>query len=324
MKAIVHTKYGSPDVLRLEEVEKPAPKKDEVLVKIHAASTNPYDWHSMRGSPVFVRFISGLLKPKNKFLGVDLAGQVEAVGPNVNRFNVGDEVFGMSRGAFLEYVSTREVNLVLKPPNLSFDEAAAVPTAGLTALQCLRDQGDIQSGQKVLINGASGGVGPFAVQIAKSFGADVTGVCSTRNVDIVRSIGANQVIDYTQEDFTQNGEPYDLILDNVGNRSLSEVKRILDPNGTYILNGYNLALMMRLMLQSRLSGSEGQRMINAALTRTNQSDLEYLRELLEAGEVVPVIDRRYPLSETPEAIRYLEKGHARGKVIITMGQEDNT
>ena len=276
----------------------------------------------MRAAPIFMRFISGLLKPKNNILGADIAGQVEAVGTNVKQFQAGDEVYGdISRRGFAEYVCVSEDKLVLKPANLSFEAAAAVPIAGLTALQCLRDQGQIQPGQKVLINGASGGVGTYAVQIAKYFGAEVTGVCSTRNVDMVRSIGADQVIDYVREDFTQNGHLYDLILDNVGNHSISDIKRILGPNGMYLLNGYSPALMVRLMLPS---GAGGQTMRSADVAKPNQSDLEFLKELLEAGNVVSVIDRVYPLSETPEAIRYLEEGHARGKVIISLEQFNKT
>ena len=318
MKAIVYTKYGPPDVLQLKEVQKPAPGDDEVLVKIHAAAANPLDWHFMRAAPFIMRFFSGLLKPKNKILGADIAGQVEAVGTNVKQFKAGDEVYGdISSRGFAEYVCVTEEKLVLKPANLSFDAAAAVPVAGLTALQCLRDQGQIQPGQKVLINGASGGVGTFAVQIAMYFGAEVTAVCSTGNVDMVRSIGAHKDIDYTGEDFTQNGQCYDLILDNVGNRSVSDIKRILGPNGTYLLNAYSPALMLKLILQSRNSNTGGQTMRNTGVEKANQSDLELLKELLEAGNVVSVIDRVYPLSEVPEAIRYLEEGHARGKAVIT-------
>ena len=325
MKAIIYTKYGPPDVLQFEEVEKPVPGDDEVLVKIHAAAANPLDWHFMRAAPFVMRFISGLLKPQNKILGADIAGVVEAVGPNVKQFQSGDEVYGdITRGGFAEYVCVPEDKVVLKPANVSFEEAAAIPVAGLTALQCLRDQGQIQPGQKVLINGASGGVGTFAVQIAKSFGAEVTGVCSTRNVDLVRSIGANQVLDYTSEDFTQNGPLYDLILDNVGNRSVADIKRILGPQGTYLLNGYSPALMLRLMLSSRKSKTGGQTLRISDVEKANPSDLEFLKGLLEAGPVVPVIDRRYPLKEVPEAIRYLEEGHARGKVVITMEHHNKT
>ena len=319
MKAIVYERYGPPEVLQLKEVDKPIPKDNEVLVKVHAASANPLDWHFMRATPFIMRFISGLLKPKNKILGADIAGQVEAVGKNVKQFQAGDEVYGdISRRGFAEYVCVTEDKLVLKPVNVSFSAAAAVPVAGLTALQCLRDQGQIRQGQKVLINGASGGVGTFGVQIAKSFGAEVTGVCSTRNVEMVRSIGADQIIDYTSEDFTQNGHLYDLILDNVGNRSFSDIKRILGPNGTYLLNGYSPVLMLRLLLHSAISKTSGQSMRNSSVEKANQSDLEFLKELLEADKVKPVIDRCYPLSETDEAIRYLEKGHARGKVVITL------
>ena len=321
MKAIIQNKYGAPDVLKLEEIQKPRPNDNEVLVKIRAAAANPLDWHFMRATPFVMRFISGLLKPKNKILGADIAGQVEAVGTSVKRFQEGDEVHGdISSGGFAEYVCVTEDKLVLKPVNLSFNEAAAVPIAGLTALQCLRDQGQIQPGQKVLINGASGGVGTFAVQIAKSLGAEVTAVCSTRNVDMVRSIGADQVIDYICEDFTQSGHFYDLILDNVGNRSVSDVKRILSPTGTYLLNAYSPVLMLRLMLQSGTSKTGGQTMRNSDVAKTNQNDLEFLKDLIEAGKVKPVIDRVYTLNEVPEAIRYLEEGHARGKVVITIGQ----
>jgi len=319
MKAIVYTKYGPPDVLQLKDVQKPAPGDNEVLVKIHAAATNPLDWHFMRAAPFIMRFFSGLLKPKNKILGADIAGQVEAVGTNVKRFQAGDAVYGdISSRGFAEYVCVTEEKLVLKPANLSFDAAAAVPVAGLTALQCLRDQGQIQPGQTVLINGASGGVGTFAVQIARYFGAEVAAVCSTGNVDMVRSIGADRVIDYTSEDFTQTAQLYDLILDNVGNRSFSDIKRILGPNGTYLLNAYSPALMLKLILQSKNSKTRGQTMRSSDVLKSNQSDLEFLKELLEAGHIVSVIDRVYPLREVAEAIRYLEGGHARGKVVITL------
>ncbi len=325
MKAIIYEKYGPPDVLQLKEVDKPVPEDNEVLVKVYAASANPLDWHFMRATPFVMRFVSGLRKPKNKILGADIAGQVEAVGKNVKQFQAGDEVYGdISRGGFAEYVCVTEDKLALKPANVSFNTAAAVPIAGLTALQCLRDQGQVRQGQKVLINGASGGVGTFAVQIAKSFGAEVTGVCSTRNIDMVRSIGADHVIDYTSEDFTQNGQLYDLILDNVGNRSFSDIKRILGPNGIFLLNGYSPALMLRLLLHSAISKTSGQIMRNSSVQKVNQSDLEFLKELLESGRIKPVIDRCYPLSQTAEAIRYLEEGHARGKVIITLEHDNKT
>ncbi|MEO1743302.1 MAG: NAD(P)-dependent alcohol dehydrogenase [Cyanobacteria bacterium J06629_9] len=321
MKAVTYTKYGPPEVLQLQSVHKPMPRDNEVRVKIHAAAANPLDWHFMRAAPFIIRFISGLLKPKtkNQILGADIAGQVEAVGTTVKQFKVGDEVYGaISRGGFAEYVCVTEEQLVLKPANLSFEQAAAVPIAGLTALQGLRDQGQIQPGQTVLINGASGGVGTFAVQIAKSFGAIVTGVCSAQNVDRVRSIGADQVIDYTCEDFTQSGQLYDLIFDNVGNHSIVEIKRILAPNGTYLLNAYAPTLMLQLMLRSGQSKSGGQTMRNTDVMKPNQADLEYLTALIEADKVISVIDKVYPLSEVADAIAYLETGHARGKVVITL------
>jgi NADPH:quinone reductase-like Zn-dependent oxidoreductase len=323
MKAIVYDNYGSPDVLKLEEVEKPAPKDDEVLVDVHAASANPLDWHLMRGEPFLARLEGGLLKPKNRRLGADLAGRVEAVGRNVKEFQPGDEVFGEvfenGLGGFAEYVAVREDALALKPANLSFEEAAAVPIAALTALQGLR-QGQIQAGQKVIVNGASGGVGTYAVQIAKSFGAEVTGVCSTRNLELVRSIGADRVIDYTREDFTRNGQPYDLILDAVGNRWLAEHRRALAPNGRCVIIGFtSLPKLFQAMFVGPLISRRGSQQLGLMQTvRTNKSQLLFIKELLEARKVVPVIDRRYPLIETDKAIRYLEEGHARGKVVITL------
>ncbi len=324
MKAIVCTKYGPPNVLQLQEVEKPSPKDDEVLVKVQAASVNPLDWHILRADPFIVRLMgSGLLKPKNEILGADIAGWVEAVGRNVKQFQSGDEVFGDifkgGMGGFAEYVCAPENLLVLKPDNITFEEAASVPVAALTALQGLRDYGQIQSKQKVLIHGASGGVGTFAVQVAKYFGAEVTGVCSTRNLDMVRSLGANQVIDYTQEDFTKNGQLYDLILAVAGDRSIFEYKNTLSPKGTWILvGGSSIAQMFAGMLLGSVISIFGSRNMGAMMTKANKEDLEFLKELLEAGKVKPVIDRRYPLSEVPEAIRYLEEGHAKGKVIITL------
>jgi len=316
MKAIVQTQYGPPDVLQLKEVAKPMPKDNEVLVKVKAASVNYSDWVYVRGKPLVARLMgSGLLKPKNMMLGADVAGRVEAVGRNVKQFRPGDEIFGdlsvCNWGGFAEYVSVPENALALKPANLTFEEAAAVPQAAVVALQGLRDQGQIQPGQKVLINGASGGIGTFAVQIAKFFGAEVTGVCSTRNLDVVRSIGADQVIDYTQEDFTQNEQCYDLILDIAAYRSISHYGRVLTPKGIYVLAGGSVARI----LQASLTGNE--RMVNFQV-RPNQEDLDFMTELLEAGTVVPVIDRRYPLIEVAEAIRYYGEGHARGKVVITM------
>src|SRR6266566_348059 len=325
MKAIVYTHYGPPDVLKLEEVEKPTPQDNEVLVKVHAASANTADLHFLRGKPFLMRLMGyGLLKPKNTILGSDIAGRVEAVGRNVKQFQPDDEVFGNIRGGFAEYVCAREDALVLKPANLSFEEAATGPIAAVTALQGLRDKGQIQPGQKVLINGASGGVGTFAVQIAKSFGTEVTAVCSTRNVDMVRSIGADQVIDYTQEDFTHNGQRYDLILAANGYHSISDYKRALSPKGTYVMTGGSGAQMFQAMLLGPWLSRNGSQKMGNLGAKPNQKDLVFVKELLEAGKVVPVIERRYPLREIPEALRYLEEGHARGKVVITVDQNDNT
>lgn len=316
MKAIVYTKYGPPDVLQLKEVEKPIPKDHEVLIKVQAASVNPFDWHFMRGTPYLVRIQAGILKPKDNAVGVDVSGVVEAVGKDVKEFQSGDEVFGSCNGAFAEYVSASEKGLVKKPDNLTFEQAASVPVAAFTALQGLRDKGQIQPGQKVLINGASGGVGTFAVQIAKSFGAEVTGVCSTRNVDMVRSIGADFVIDYTQEDFTQSAKHYDLIFDTVGNRSLSNCRRILSSNGILVIVGGPMNRALRASVMSRFVS---QKMLMFMALRSKK-DLIVMHDLLVSGKVTPVIDRRYSLNEVPQAIRYLEEGHARGKVIITMEQ----
>ena len=322
MKAIVYRRYGSPDVLELQEIQKPIVKEDEVLVKVHAASINAADWHLLRGDPFFLRLYSGLLKPKHKILGADVAGRVEAVGGNVKQFQPGDEVFGdvfeCGRGGFAEYVCVSAKALVLKPAGMTFEETAAVPFAALTALQGLRDKGRIQQGQKVLINGASGGVGTFSVQIAKAFGAEVTGVCSTRNLDMVRSIGADQVIDYTQEDFTRNEQRYDLILAANGYHPISDYKRALSPKGIYVAVGGASAQMFQAMFLGPWMSMTGSKTMCNLLQRPNQEDLLFIKELLEAGKVVPVIDRRYPLSEVPEALRYLEKGHARGKVVITV------
>jgi NADPH:quinone reductase-like Zn-dependent oxidoreductase len=321
MKAIVQYRYGSPDVLELKEVNKPVVQDNDVLVRVHAAAVNPLDWHDMRGLPYFLRMGTGLLKPKNGVRGVDVAGHVEAVGKNVTQFQPDDEVFGMSKGAFAEYVCGGEDRLLPKPPRLTYEQAAAVPVAGLTALQALRDRGRMQPGQKVLIVGASGGVGTFAVQIAESFGADVTGVCSTRNVDMVRSIGADHVIDYIREDFTRTGQRYDLILDMAGTHSLSDCRRALTPRGTYVVvggpSGRWLSGLDRFIKALVLSVFVSQRMV-PFITTANKKDLVVLKDLIEAGKVTPVIDRRYSLTETPEAIRYLEKGHARGKVVITV------
>jgi len=323
MKAIVYRCYGSPDVLKFEDIARPTAADNEVLVKVHAAAVNPLDWHYMRGTPYIMRMDAGLGAPKNPQLGVDFAGTVEAVGRNVTRFRPGDEVFGGRTGAFAEYVRVREDRaLALKPANVTFEQAAAVPIAAITALQALRDKGRIQPGQKVLINGASGGVGTFAVQIAKSFGAEVTGVCSTRNVEMVRSLGADHVIDYTQEDFTKGGQRYDLILDNVGNHSLSEYRRVLNPKGAFVVvggpnNGQWIGPMIGPIKASLLSPFVSQKLV-MILAQLNKEDLTILHDLMQAGKVTPVIDRRYSLSEVPAAIRYLEEGHARGKVVISL------
>lgn len=322
MKAIVATKYGPPDVLNLEEVDKPAPKNNEVLVEVHAASVNAGDWHLLRADPFLTRLAFGLLKPKHKILGADIAGRVEAVGGNVTQFQPGDEVFGdlsgCGFGGFAEYVCASEDALVVKPADTSFEEAAAVPSAAATALQGLREKGRIQQGQKVLINGASGGVGTFAVQIAKSSGAEVTGVCSTSKLEMVRSIGADHVIDYTQEDFTKNGQRYDLILATNGYHPISDYKRTLSPKGTYVMSGGSGAQMFQAMLLGPVISMTGNKKMGNLLKKSNKRDLVVLKDLLEAGQITPVIDRTYPLSEVPEAIEYLEEGHARGKVVITV------
>jgi NADPH:quinone reductase-like Zn-dependent oxidoreductase len=328
MKAVVYYNYGSPDVLKFEEIEKPAVGDNQVLIKVRAASVNPLDWHFMRGTPYVVRLImAGLLKPKDKRLGVDVAGQVEAVGRNVTQFKPGDEVFGACRGAFAEYACTSESALAMKPDNVTFEQAASIQVAALTALQGLRDKGRIQPGQKVLINGAAGGVGTFAVQIAKSFGAVVTGVCSTRNAEMVRSIGADRVIDYTKEDFTQQdftkgGQHYDLILDCVGNHSLLACRRVLTPKGIHVGVGgtsgpWMVGPLVRAITGPVLSRFGSQKFVTF-MAKSSKEDLAIMRELLATGKVTPVIDRCYRLSEVPEAIRYLEEGHARGKVVITL------
>ena len=319
MKAIVYYKYGPPDVLKLAEVEKPKPKDDEVLVKIHAASVNAYDWHFLTADIFLIRLLGGgLLKPKYTRLGADIAGRVEAVGRNIKQFQPGDEVFGMVKGGFAEYACAPENALALKPVNTSFAEAAAIPMAAITALQGLRDEGQIQAGQKVLINGASGGVGTFAVQVAKFFGAEVTAVCSTGNLEQARSLGADHVIDYTKEDFTKNGQQYDLVFAANGYHSLSAYKRALTPKGIYIMAGGSMAQIFQSMLMGSMMSEAGGRKMSGVMAKRNQKDLAFLKELVEAGKVVPVIDRSYPLNEAAEALRYLGKGHAKGKVVITM------
>ena len=324
MKAIVYRDYGSPDVLRFEEIEDPTATNDEVLIRVGAASVNPYDWHFMTGTPFLARLGAGLRKPKNGRLGVDFAGTVEAVGKDVTRFEPGDEVFGTRNGAFAEYVCVPEArNVVPKPANVTFEQAAAVPMAGVTALQALRDKGRLQAGQKVLINGASGGVGTFAVQIARSFGAEVTGVCSTRNVDTVRSIGADHVVDYTQEDFTVDGRRYDLMLDIAGNRSWSECKRVLTDTATLVVVGGRKTNRwigpLGDGLKKRFASLAGSRkVVSPFLASIKKDDLVALGELLEAGNVKPVIEQRYELSEVSDAVGYVGTGHAQGKIVISI------
>jgi NADPH:quinone reductase-like Zn-dependent oxidoreductase len=316
MKAIVLNNYGGPEVLELKEVDKPEATENDVMVEVHAASLNAGDYFTMRGSPWLARFSSGFPKPKDHILGWDLAGQVEAVGENVTRFQPGDKVFASCEGTLAEYACAPEGKFAMAPTNFTLEQAAAVPSAAMTALHALRDQANVQPGQRVLINGASGGVGTFSVQIAKSLGAQVTGVCSTRNVDMVRSIGADHVIDYTKEDFTQSGERYDLVLDNVGNHSFADCRRVLSPGGIhlpntghggmgYVIKAYVLSAFMRQHASPFLSVPTAE-------------DLLYIKELIEAGKLTPVIDQTYPLNETPEAFRYLEEEHARGKVVIIM------
>ena len=320
MKAVVYCDYGSPDVLRLETIAKPTPKDDQVLVKVRAASVNPYDWHFMRGEPYIMRLGNGLRKPKSTRVGVDFSGVVEAVGKGITQFKAGDEVFGGRSGAFAEYIVMAEKNLIPKPANITFEQAGAVQIAGLTALQGLRDAGKLQPGQKVLINGASGGVGTFAVQIAKTLGAEVTGVCSTRNVEMVRSLGADHVVDYTKENFTTAAERYDLILDLVGNHGLLAVRRALTPEGNYVMIGGPagrwIAPMDTIIRAFMLRPFVKQEM-GFMMSKINRDDLMLLRDLMEQGKVTPVIDRRYRgLAEVPKAIAYLEEGRARGKVVV--------
>jgi len=320
MKAIVYTEYGPPDVLRIEEVEKPTPNEDQVLVKVHAASINAVDYRVRGGKPFLLRpMMGGILKPGDSRLGADVAGRVEAVGEDVKRFRPGDEVFGGHHGAFAEYVCAREERLASKPANISFEQAAAVPVAALTALQGLRDAGGIRPGQKVLIQGASGGVGSFAVQLAKSFGTEVTAVCSTRNLDMTRSIGADHIIDYTQEDFTRNRQSYDLVFAVNGYHSLSAYKRALNPQGIYVCAGGTMPQIFQAMfLGSLMSRSGGKKMSMMGMAKVNQEDLVYLGDLLKTGKIVPIIDWHYPLNEIVEAFRYVEDTHAQGKVVITV------
>jgi NADPH:quinone reductase-like Zn-dependent oxidoreductase len=325
MKAIVHETYGSPDVLRLADVDKPALDDDRILVRVRAASVNAYDWHVIRGLPYLVRTSEGLRRPKSSATGVDFAGEVEAVGRDVTGFKPGDVVYGERDGAFAEYVAARANSVARKPANLTFEQAAAVPMAGFTALQALRDKGAVQAGQRVLINGAAGGVGTFAVQLAKAFGAEVTAVCSSRNVEMVRSIGADHVIDYTRDDYTRSAERYDLILDIAATRSLNASRRVLTADGTLVVVGSAVGMadgrwigpMIRPIQATLLSRFVSQRLL-PFLAHRRKEDLLVLTDLIEADKVCPVIDRTYPLSETPDAIRYVEAGHARGKVVITV------
>jgi NADPH:quinone reductase-like Zn-dependent oxidoreductase len=318
MKAIVYTQNGPPDVLQFTEVAKPAPADDEVLIKIRAAALNALDWRLMRGGPYIVRLLFSLRKPKISRPGVDVAGQVEAVGRSVTQFKPGDEVFGVCRGAFAEYGCATEDKLALKPANLSFEDAAAVPVAAISALQGLRDKGCIRQGHKVLVDGAAGGVGTFAVQIAKSFGAEVTAACSTRHVDTARSIGADHVIDYTREDFAKNGQRYDLILGANAHHSIFDYRRALSQDGIYVIVGGGLAEIIQAMLLAPFLSLFGRKKTRFFIAKINQKDLVFLKELLESGKVVPVLDRRYPLSDAAEAVRYLEEGHAGGKVVLTV------
>jgi NADPH:quinone reductase-like Zn-dependent oxidoreductase len=322
MKAAVYRRYGPPDVIEITDIEQPVPTDDKVLIKVRAASVNPHDWHFMRGTPYFVRMMAGLCKPDDTRLGIDVAGEVEAIGRNVMQFKPGDQVFGSCRGAFAEYACASESALAEKPGNLTFEQAASVPAAALTALQGLRDKGQLQHRQQVLINGAAGGVGTFAVQIAKSFGADVTGVCSTRNVDMVRAIGGDHVIDYLQEDFTEGAQRYDLILDCVGNRSFSKHRHILNPRGISVGVGapsgrWMIGPLVRAIAAPVVLRFASQKLVTM-MTKPSQQDLAVIRELIEAGTIIPVIDRCYRLCEVPEAVRYVEKGHTRGKVVVTV------
>jgi NADPH:quinone reductase-like Zn-dependent oxidoreductase len=326
MKAIVWDKYGPPEDLGLTDVDMPVVGEDSVLVRVRAASVNPAEWRPLQGRPYLFRLylwrmkVGNLRRPRAGVLGSDVSGHVEAVGRNVTQFKPGHEVYGVGPGAFAEYVSAREQRLVLKPARLTFEQAAAIPIAAVTALQGLRDKGRIRAGQRVLINGAAGGVGTFAVQIAKAFGAEVTAVCSTRNVDLVRSLGADRVIDYTKDDFTRGGQRYAVILDNAGSRSLSDLRRVLDPEGIIVMAGApkGMSAILGRLLQAVVMSRFSRQKILPFLARITRPDLLVLNGLTEEGKVTPVIDRTYPLSEVPAALRYLETGHARAKVVITV------
>jgi len=320
MKAIVYHEYGPPDVLKCEVVPKPAPKDNEVLIKVRAASVNPIDWRLMKGEPRLIRTIGTLLKMRQP--GVDVAGEVEAVGPNVHQFKPGDKVFGACSGAFAEYACTSESKIAPIADNVTFEQAASVPVAGLTALQGLRDKGKLQRGEKVLINGAAGGVGTFAVQIAKALGAEVTGVCSTRNVELVKSIGADTVIDYTKEDFTDLTTRYDLILDCVGNKSFSECRRVLNPKGRIVMIGapHDAKIMEALtpVVKALLMSPFMSQKAITFIAKSSQNDLKFIADLIANGKLKPVIDRCYSLNEAADAVRHVEEGHARGKVLIAV------
>ncbi len=322
MKAVVQDGFGSPGVLQLREVDTPQPGEGGVLVRVHAASVNPADWYAMAGTPLVARPQMGLRKPRSNRVGLDLAGVVAAVGRGVTRLKPGDEVFGVGTGTLAEYAAVPEAGLVPKPANLSFEQAASVGVAGLTALQGLRDKGRIQPGQQVLINGASGGVGTFAVQLAKAFGAEVTGVCSTRNVDLVRSLGADAVVDYTREDFTRTGRRYDLLLDVAGSRPWSACRRVLTPRGTLVLvgapKGNRLLGPLGHILRVRLASLRASQKMTFFISKASTQDLMALRELLEAGTVTPVVERTYALTEAADAFRYLGAGHAQGKLVVTI------
>jgi len=323
MKAITCTEYGSPDVLKLSEVDRPTPKDHEVLMRILAASVNPLDWRLLRGRPFFTRLLmGGLRRPKPTRPGVDVAGTVDAIGRCVTGFKPGDEVFGTCRGAFAEYACAVEDKLAPKPAEVPFEEAAAVPVAAISALQALRDKGGIRPGQKVLIDGASGGVGTFAIQIARQFGADVTAVCSTGNVDRARTLGADHVIDYTREDFTKTGERYDLIVAANSHRPILDYRRALRRDGTYVMVGGGWSQIFQAVLLGPLLSRIGSMKLTFFVARINRTDLAFLGDLLAARKIVPVIDRRYPLSDVAEAVRYLEDGHAKGKVVITVEHHD--
>ena len=324
MKAAVYSRYGPPDVIEIRDIEKPVPKDDEVLVRVRAASVNVLDWRLTRGTPRFLRLIVGWRKPKSNLLGLDFAGRVESVGRNVTRFKPGDEVFGTGRGAFAEYACAAEGKLAIKPDRVSFEQAAALPVAASTALQGLRDRGRIRPGDQVAVEGASGGVGTFAVQIARALGAEVTAVCSTRHVEAAAAMGAAHVVDYTREDFTKGGRRYDLILGANAHRSIFDYRRALSENGRYVMCGAGGLQMCQAIFLGPLLSRMGSRKMLIAMGKIQEKDLALLAQLVAGGEVVPVIDRRYPLTGVPDAFRYLEEGHAGGKVVILPGGEAAT